>query len=217
MAWSEYSRFVGDVFGAPLAMEGLFAFFVESTFLGLWIFGWDRLKPAVHAFSLFMAVLGSWISAFFILVANSWMQHPVGAEMIDGRPRMTDIGAVLLNPLAWVTFTHVITSAIQVAGGFLVGIAWYKLWRRRKDGIDKVVDGKVVVGESDKGARDKVDFQVWFKSLRLGAVVKPPRLRRYRRVRSHSGTDDDPRAAHEDGCCRSCVPRRHFLLRSDRR
>ena len=98
MAWSEYSRFVGDVFGAPLAMEGLFAFFVESTFLGLWIFGWDRLKPAVHAFSLFMAVLGSWISAFFILVANSWMQHPVGAEMIDGRPRMTDIGAVLLNP-----------------------------------------------------------------------------------------------------------------------
>lgn len=171
MAWSEYSRFVGDVFGAPLAMEGLFAFFVESTFLGLWIFGWDRLKPAVHAFSLFMAVLGSWISAFFILVANSWMQHPVGAEMIDGRPRMTDIGAVLMNPTAWVTFPHVITASIQVAGGFLVGIAWYKLWRRRKDGIDKVVDGKVVVGESDKGARDKKDFQVWLKSLRLGAVV----------------------------------------------
>ena len=171
MAWSEYSRFVGDVFGAPLAMEGLFAFFVESTFLGLWIFGWDRLKPAVHAFSLFMAVLGSWISAFFILVANSWMQHPVGAEMIDGRPRMTDIGAVLMNPLAWVTFSHVITASIQVAGGFLVGIAWYKLWRRRKDGIDKVVDGKVVVGESDKGARDKTDYQVWLKSLRLGAVV----------------------------------------------
>ena len=170
MAWSEYSRFVGDVFGAPLAMEGLFAFFVESTFLGLWIFGWDRLKPAVHAFCLFMAVLGSWISAFFILVANSWMQHPVGAEMIDGRPRMTDIGAVLMNPLAWVTFSHVITAAIQVAGGFLVGIAWYKLWRRRKDGIDKVVDGKVVVGESDKGARDKTDYQVWFKSLRLSLI-----------------------------------------------
>ena len=71
-----------------------------------------------------MAVLGSWISAFFILVANSWMQHPVGVEMVDGRPRMNDIGAVLMNPTAWVTFPHVITASIQVAGGFLVGIAW---------------------------------------------------------------------------------------------
>ena len=84
---------------------------------------------------------------------------------------MNDIGAVLMNPTAWVTFPHVITASIQVAGGFLVGIAWYKLWRRRKDGVDTIVDGKVVVGESDKGARDKKDFQVWLKSLRLGAVV----------------------------------------------
>ena len=136
--------------------------------------------------------------------------------MIDGRPRMTDIGAMLLNPLAWVTFTHVITSAIQVAGGFLVGIAWYKLWRRRKDGIDKVVDGKVVVGESDRVHATRLTSRSG-SVLRLGAVVGPPRLRRYRRVRSHSGTDDDSRAAHEDGCCRSCVPRRHLLLRSDRR
>ena len=91
MAWSEYSRFVGDVFGAPLAMEELFAFFVESTFLGLWIFGWNKLKPKVHAFCLFAAVAGSWISAYFILAANSWMQHPVGVEIIDGRPRLVDI------------------------------------------------------------------------------------------------------------------------------
>ena len=171
MAWSEYSRFVGDVFGAPLAMEGMFAFFVESTFLGLWIFGWDRLKPKVHAFCLFMAVLGSWISAFFILVANSWMQHPVGVEMVDGRPRMTDIGAVIFNPTAWVTFPHVIFGAIQVAGGFLVGIAWYKLYRRRKDGIDTVKDGKVVIGDAGIGARDKTDYWVWWRSLRVGAVV----------------------------------------------
>lgn len=87
MAWSEYSRFVGDVFGAPLAMEGLLAFFVESTFLGLWIFGWDKLKPKIHAACLFMAVAASWLSAYFIIVANSWMQHPVGVEMVDGRPR----------------------------------------------------------------------------------------------------------------------------------
>ncbi len=171
MNWSEYSRFVGDIFGAPLALEALIAFFLESTFLGLWIFGWDKLPKKIHLACIYAAAIGTMLSSVFILAANSWMQHPVGAEMIDGRPRMTDIGAVLMNPPAWVTFTHVITSAIQVAGGFLVGIAWYKLWRRRKDGIDKVVDGKVVVGESDKGARDKTDYQVWLKSLRLGAVV----------------------------------------------
>ena len=86
MAWSEYSRFVGDVFGAPLAMEALLAFFVESTFLGLWIFGWKQLKRGVHLACLWIAVIGSVFSAYFIIVANSWMQHPVGVEMIDGRP-----------------------------------------------------------------------------------------------------------------------------------
>ena len=171
MAWSEYSRFVGDVFGAPLAMEGLFAFFIESTFLGLWIFGWDKLKPKVHALCLLMAVLGSWVSAYFILVANSWMQHPVGVEMVDGRPRMTDIWAVLTNNTALLTFPHVIFGAIQVAGGFLVGISWYKLWRRRRDGIDIVEDGKVVVGDAEVGGRDKTDYNVWFRSLRIGAIV----------------------------------------------
>src|SRR5688572_1216463 len=96
MAWSEYSRFVGDVFGAPLAMEGLLAFFVESTFLGIWIFGWGRLRKGLHLAALWCAVIGSWISAFFIIVANSWMQHPVGVEMgSDGRPVMTDVWAVL--------------------------------------------------------------------------------------------------------------------------
>ncbi|MEP6843875.1 MAG: cytochrome ubiquinol oxidase subunit I, partial [Pseudolysinimonas sp.] len=86
MAWSQYSRFVGDVFGAPLAMEGLFAFFVESTFLGLWIFGWGRLSPRIHLATLWTAVVGTWISAFFIIAANSWMQHPVGIKLVHGRP-----------------------------------------------------------------------------------------------------------------------------------
>ena len=171
MGWSEYSRFVGDIFGAPLAFEALLSFFMESTFLGVWIFGWGKISKKAHVVVAWLVMAGTNTSMLWIIGANSWMQHPVGAEMIDGRPRMTDIGAVLMNPLAWVTFSHVITASIQVAGGFLVGIAWYKLWRRRKDGIDKVVDGKVVVGESDKGARDKKDFQVWIKSLRLGAVV----------------------------------------------
>src|SRR6478735_8444242 len=97
MAWSEYSRYVGDVFGAPLAMEALLAFFVESTFLGLWIFGWNRLPKRLHLATLWAAVIGSWISAYFILAANSWMQHPVGIEMVDGRPMLNDIWAVLTN------------------------------------------------------------------------------------------------------------------------
>ena len=97
MAWSEYSRFVGDVFGAPLALEGLFAFFFESTFMGLWIFGWGKLGKKLHAWTITIAVAGSWMSAYFILVANSWMQHPVGVEIINDRPVMTDVWAVLTN------------------------------------------------------------------------------------------------------------------------
>ncbi|MGO1514812.1 cytochrome ubiquinol oxidase subunit I, partial [Agrococcus casei] len=97
MAWSEYSRFVGDVFGAPLALEGLLAFFAESTFLGIWIFGWGRLRKSLHLAALWCAVIGSWLSAYFIIVANSWMQHPVGVELVDGRPVMNDIWAVLTN------------------------------------------------------------------------------------------------------------------------
>ncbi|MGH2548472.1 MAG: cytochrome ubiquinol oxidase subunit I, partial [Thermomicrobiales bacterium] len=146
MAWSEYSRFVGDVFGAPLAMEALLAFFVESTFLGLWIFGWDRLPKKIHLACLCTAVGASVVSAFFIIVANSWMQHPVGVELVDGRPRMVDAWAVFTNNTALWAFSHTIFGAIAVAGGFLLGISWYHLWRRRVDGMDTVVDGRVVPG-----------------------------------------------------------------------
>jgi len=173
MAWSEYSRFVGDVFGAPLAMEGLLAFFVESTFLGLWIFGWDRLPKKLHLATLYLAVFGSIVSAFFIIVANSWMQHPVGVELIDGRPVMTDIWAVLTNNTAIAAYTHTLFGAAAVGGGFLIGIAWYQLWQRRKDNIDTVdATGRVVVGENLAIAgRDKTDHSVWLTSLRIGAVV----------------------------------------------
>jgi cytochrome d ubiquinol oxidase subunit I len=173
MAWSEYSRFVGDVFGAPLAMEGLLAFFFESTFLGLWIFGWSKLPKKIHLACLWIAVLGSVASAYFILVANSWMQHPVGVEMVDGRPVMNDVFAVLTNNTAISAFTHSISGAIAVGGSFLLGIAWYHLWRRRKDGIDTVdASGRVIVGEAPEIAgRDREDYSVWITSLRIGAVV----------------------------------------------
>ena len=100
MNWSAYSRYVGDVFGGPLAMEGLAAFFLESTFLGLWVFGWDRLSPRVHLFCIWMVALGSWLSAAFIMAANSWMQHPVGyAPGAAGEPpRLNDIGARVHEP-----------------------------------------------------------------------------------------------------------------------
>ncbi|MDI6943305.1 MULTISPECIES: cytochrome ubiquinol oxidase subunit I [Microbacterium] len=173
MAWSEYSRFVGDVFGAPLALEGLLAFFAESTFLGIWIFGWGRLRKGLHLAALWCAVIGSWASAYFIIVANSWMQHPVGVELgADGRPVMTDIWAVLTNNTAIAAFTHTIFGALVVSGMFLLGLSWYHLWRRRHDGIDTVdADGRVVVGRADVPGRDEKDHGVWLWSLRIGAVV----------------------------------------------
>ncbi|MFV0406860.1 MAG: cytochrome ubiquinol oxidase subunit I [Propioniciclava sp.] len=173
MAWSEYSRFVGDVFGAPLAMEGLLAFFVESTFLGIWIFGWGRLRKGLHLAALWCAVLGSWASAYFIIVANSWMQHPVGVTLVDGRPVMTDVWAVLTNNTALAAYTHTIFGALVVAGMFLLGISWYHLWRRRWDGIDTIgSDHRVVVGgRPDVPGRDHTDHGVWLWSLRFGAVV----------------------------------------------
>ena len=136
MNWSEYSRFVGDVFGAPLAMEALAAFFLESTFLGLWIFGWDRLPKKVHLATVWAFAIGSLLSAYFIIAANSWMQHPVGAEYNPetGRAEMNDIGAVLTNNTTLVAFPHVISTAFLVAGTFVAGIAVYWMVRSyRKD------------------------------------------------------------------------------------
>ena len=173
LAWSEYSKFVGDVFGAPLAMEALLAFFVESTFLGLWIFGWGKLPKRIHLACLWIAVAGSTISAYFIIVANSWMQHPVGVALKDGRPVMTDVWALLGNNTAVAAFTHTIAGSLAVAGAFLLGIAWYQLWQRRRDAIDTVgADGRVVVGEAPEiPGRDKADHRVWLTSLRIGAVT----------------------------------------------
>ena len=133
MNWSDYSRFVGDIFGAPLAMEGLLAFFFESTFIGLWIFGWGRLSKKVHLATIWITVLGVWLSAYFILVANSFMQNPVGFEINEAKNRaeLTDIGAVLTNLVALNQFPHTITASIMTAGAVLVGISAYHLKRKQ--------------------------------------------------------------------------------------
>ncbi|MFI2101855.1 cytochrome ubiquinol oxidase subunit I [Isoptericola sp. NPDC019693] len=137
MAWSEYSRFVGDVFGAPLAMEALAAFFVESVFLGVWIFGWDRVSKKIHLASIWLFALATNLSAFFILAANSWMQHPVGTIFNEetGRAEMESIGAVLTNNTLWAAFPHTISAAFLTAGTFVCGVAtWWmvRLVRSRK-------------------------------------------------------------------------------------
>ena len=131
MNWSAYSRYVGDVFGGPLAMEGLAAFFLESTFLGLWLFGWGRLSKRVHLFCIWMVALGSSLSAAFIMAANSWMQHPVGyAPGTNGEPpRLDDIGAVFANPVFLWGYLHVLLAAL--ATGTLVLLA-VSAWHLRK-------------------------------------------------------------------------------------
>jgi cytochrome d ubiquinol oxidase subunit I len=134
MNWSVYSRFVGDVFGAPLAMEGLLAFFLESTFLGLWIFGWDRLPKKVHLATIWMAAIGTLVSAYFILAANAWMQHLVGYEIDPetGRAVLTSIGTVLFQNTAVVAFFHTIFAAFLTAATAVAAIAGYKLMKGRQ-------------------------------------------------------------------------------------
>ncbi len=127
MNWSSYSRFVGDVFGGPLAMEGLAAFFLESTFLGLWIFGWDRLPKRVHLACIWMVVAGSMLSAMFILVANSWMQHPVGYVLNShGQPVLNNVWALFTNPTFLWGYVHVILASLVTGSLVMLAIsAWY--------------------------------------------------------------------------------------------
>ncbi|WP_019145337.1 cytochrome ubiquinol oxidase subunit I [Aeromicrobium massiliense] len=151
MNWSDYSRFVGDIFGAPLAIEGLLAFFLESTFLGLWIFGWEKLRPGVHLATIWIAAIGTVLSAYFILAANSFMQNPVGFTFNEtlNRAELTDFWAVMTNPVVLVTFPHQITACFLVGGGFVAGVALWRLVRR-----------------SDDGHAD-----TWRTAMRLGAVT----------------------------------------------
>ena len=132
MNWSEYSRFVGDIFGAPLAIEALAAFFIESTFLGIWIFGWDKLPKLFHLISIWLVAFASNLSAFWILVANSFMQNPQGYVLNNGRAEMVNFFDLITNPYVWHQFPHVVTGGITTAGFFVMGICAWHLARKHE-------------------------------------------------------------------------------------
>lgn len=160
MNWSEYSRFVGDIFGAPLAVEALLAFFLESTFLGMWIFGWGRVSKAVHLTSIWLAAIGSIVSALWILGANSWMQHPVGTffNPETGRAELDGTGGfleVVTNPVLFWAFTHVFFTSVFTAGTFVAGIALWWVTRSAAAGE-----------EGEREARD-----IWKPIAKFGAVA----------------------------------------------
>jgi cytochrome bd ubiquinol oxidase subunit I len=135
MNWSVYSTFVGNVFGAPLAIEGLAAFFLESTFLGLWIFGWNRLSPRLHLATLWVAVVGTWLSAYFILVANSWMQDPVGYKIVDGQAQLTSVWALLSNDWALWAFGHTILAGLTAGAAVVFGVCCWHFARGRNQDL----------------------------------------------------------------------------------
>jgi cytochrome d ubiquinol oxidase subunit I len=131
MNWSAYSIFVGNIFGAPLAIEGLLAFFLESTFIGLWIFGRDRLSPRLHLATIWVVSAGTLLSAFFILVANAWMQHPVGYKIVDGQAVLTNFWSVLGNSTLWMAFIHTVLAALVTGAILVLGISVYRAHRDR--------------------------------------------------------------------------------------
>jgi len=127
MNWGAYSKLVGNIFGAPLAMEGLAAFFLESTFLGLWLFGWDKLSRRVHLATIWLVALGSILSSLFILAANSWMQHPVGYVMVNGKPVLNDIWAVFTNPVFVWGFAKVVFAALTTGAVVMLAVSAWQL------------------------------------------------------------------------------------------
>jgi cytochrome d ubiquinol oxidase subunit I len=129
LSWSGLSKFAGNVIGAPLALETLIAFFAESTFLGMWIFGWGKLRPGLHAALIWLVALTAYASAYWILVANGFMQHPVGFEVRDGVAYLTDFGALLTNPNALLPLGHIAMGALLAGGLFVAGVSAFHLAR----------------------------------------------------------------------------------------
>ncbi len=132
MNWSEYARYVGDIFGAPLAIEATAAFFLESTFLGVWIFGWDRLSKNMHVVSIWLVAFATTLSSFWILVANSFMQEPVGYVLRNGRAEMASFGALLSNGYVWYQLPHTVLAGYVTAAVFVMGISAYHLLKKRE-------------------------------------------------------------------------------------
>lgn len=137
MNWSTYSRFVGDVFGPSLAIEGLLAFFMESTFIGLWVFGRNKLSKRVHLLSIWLVALGTILSAFWILTASSFMHMPVGYEFADGRAQMNDFLAILTNPHLWVQFPHTLFSSFATGAFLIAGISAWKVLKKQQTPLFK--------------------------------------------------------------------------------
>jgi cytochrome bd ubiquinol oxidase subunit I len=151
MNWGAYSRLVGNVFGAPLAMEGLGAFFLESTFLGLWLFGWDKLPRRLHLLTIWAVAFGSAFSALFILAANSWMQHPVGYQMVHGKPQLNDIWALFTNPVFVWGYAKVLLASLVTGAVVMLAVS---AWQLRRG-----------------GARD-----VFIRSARMALIVLVPAI-----------------------------------------
>jgi cytochrome d ubiquinol oxidase subunit I len=146
MNWSVYSKFVGNVFGAPLAVEGLAAFMLESTFLGLWIFGWNRLPPRLHLATIWIAVLGTWLSGYFILVANSWMQHPVGYKIVNGEAQLTSVWALLSNGFALRAYLHTMLAGLIFGSILMLGVCcWHFLREHEVDLFRKAAKLALIV------------------------------------------------------------------------
>ncbi|MFV0535420.1 MAG: cytochrome ubiquinol oxidase subunit I [Cumulibacter sp.] len=174
MNWSDYSRFVGDVFGAPLALEALLAFFLESTFLGLWIFGWGRIPERLHAACMWIVHIGTLLSAYFILSANSFMQNPVGYRLneVTGRAEMTDFVAILTNKVQLVTFPHVAFASYMVGGAVVMGVG---LWNARRGILDaaRVPESAGQESSVDSAAENEslADVPIYRRAARAGALV----------------------------------------------
>ncbi len=132
MAWSEYARFVGDIFGAPLAIEALVAFFMESTFLGVWVFGWEKLSKGLHAMVMWLVAIAANISALWILIANAFMQHPVGYTVIDGRAELVNFSQVIFNLPIFSHFPHVFSAGLVTVSFFMLGISAYHIFRKNE-------------------------------------------------------------------------------------
>ena len=146
MNWSTYSRYVGGVFGAPLAMEGLAAFFLESTFLGLWLFGWDRLPRRVHLATIWAVSLGTLLSAMFILIANSWMQHPVGYKLVHGKAELNNVWALFINPTFLWGYVHVILASLVTGALVMLAVsAWYLRKQRHVESFYRTAKIALVV------------------------------------------------------------------------
>lgn len=169
MNWAEYSKYVGDIFGAPLAIEATVAFFLESTFLGLWIFSWKKVSKGMHALFMWLVALGTNLSALWILLANAWMQKPVGYVLRNGRAEMVDFGALVFNPYGWLKFLHTNSSGWVVASFFVMGISAYHIIRKneldffntsfRIGAIFGLVSSLIVVVVGDLNGREVAKYQ----------------------------------------------------------